>query len=174
MCWCSWHSTDVPWLQWISSKNYSISSAALALDGITAGKSFRQPLTSALNGRQPFCTALCYQQFGVVCPNAAACPMLALQHASIKLGRSFRAIITCIKILMRICEDRLISLLSAKFNLGTLWKISVLQGTQNKQRLEDKVPLDTHCSLWAESTTENSESTVQLSKTTIVTKMKRY
>lgn len=48
---------------------------------------------------------------------------------------------------MRICEDRLISLLSAKFNLGTLWKISVLQGTQNKQRLEDKVPLDRHCSL---------------------------
>lgn len=39
MCWCSWLRIDAAWLQWISSKNYSINSAAVALDGISAGKS---------------------------------------------------------------------------------------------------------------------------------------
>lgn len=48
---------------------------------------------------------------------------------------------------MRICEDWLISLLSVIFNLGTLWKIPVSQGARNKQRLEDEVPLNRHCSL---------------------------
>lgn len=39
MCWCSWLRIDAAWLQWICSKNYSINSAAVALDGISAGKS---------------------------------------------------------------------------------------------------------------------------------------
>lgn len=109
MCWCSWLRTDASWLQWISSKNYSINSAAVAVDGISAGKTRQHWLTSTINGCPHSYTGS--QNHG-----AEGCqkqelptPYYSHDHISIKLDGSFRVKSTYIKILTGVCKGFLTS-----------------------------------------------------------------
>lgn len=107
MCWCSWLRIDAAWLQWISSKNYSINSAAVALDGISAGKS----LSALTYLYYKWLPAPLHWLPKLWCPSLskARAPYPIHDHISKKSDGSFRVKSTYIKLLTGVCKGCLAS-----------------------------------------------------------------
>lgn len=104
MRWCSWLRIDASWLQWISSKNYSISSASVALDGISAGKSLSAVTYLYYKWPPTLLHWVLKVQWWSLPEQSTPYPMLLLWTYQQKIDSSFRVNSTYIKILTGVCK----------------------------------------------------------------------